>query len=521
MKTLYRNSFEVTSRLSERPLLDQLADEVWRWIWDRENPFFESDPPSGAITHHMQGGYERATVESIQTWDDASRRVFGFSFRHLGDTDSIEWITEGGIVEEGLQTCRFSLNLNVRRTDEGIAPFEYSHSSPRVIRKIIADYNCQSSYPIVAHPLSADNREIAVRLVDYILDSSRTHPILFVSQHEQSRSHLFDVREAARILAGLAYVVTAETQDVAREISDRLPPRHACYDGAVRLYWPSYSVNDEAFRHPLWVCSKIVEIDARGNNSFAQVVLRRLGEVFTLHSPKNFFSWSRVQEISRKRTISEAKEAGEQAQLITLYEEENSDLNQKVASLRLELQEKAEESRRLRSRVDAYEQAFKTRQNNSSDAHEAAMQLPVDSVAAAVERAQAEFTGKILFAFNSKSEHSYSKFQAPEEVYQAFEWMAKIYLDSKTGRRSEPDLNRSIRHQIPGWEYSHHQSEITMGQHREWYRCSYEGREYVIAEHLKKGTSFRPEEAIRIAFTFCGENQKVIVGYIGNHQRNT
>ena len=47
----------------------------------------------------------------------------------------------------------------------------------------------------------------------------------------------------------------------------------------------------------------------------------------------------------------------------------------------------------------------------------------------------------------------------------------------------------------------------------------FEGRDVMRAEHIGTGTSKEPRYAIRIDFAFDEGNQKVLIGYIGQHQR--
>ena len=42
-----------------------------------------------------------------------------------------------------------------------------------------------------------------------------------------------------------------------------------------------------------------------------------------------------------------------------------------------------------------------------------------------------------------------------------------------------------------------------------------------IREHIGRGPSTRPEETIRIAFAWDKDQKKVVIGYIGQHQKNT
>jgi hypothetical protein len=42
-----------------------------------------------------------------------------------------------------------------------------------------------------------------------------------------------------------------------------------------------------------------------------------------------------------------------------------------------------------------------------------------------------------------------------------------------------------------------------------------------VREHIGTGKSKRPEETIRIAFKWLESEEKVLIGYIGQHQRTT
>jgi hypothetical protein len=103
----------------------------------------------------------------------------------------------------------------------------------------------------------------------------------------------------------------------------------------------------------------------------------------------------------------------------------------------------------------------------------------------------------------------------------AFDWLAKTYHASKLGKLKCTDFDHSIREILPTWGYSPHQSELTTGRYKEWYECQWDGRTYKVTEHIGSGKSTNPEETIRIAFTFDKTRKKVVIGYIGQHQKNT
>ena len=99
------------------------------------------------------------------------------------------------------------------------------------------------------------------------------------------------------------------------------------------------------------------------------------------------------------------------------------------------------------------------------------------------------------------------------------EWLATTYHDSQTGEAQIIDLNESIRNTCGGWEYKSNQTDITFNMYREWYTTTKDGKTYELRKHLSKGTG-RDANVIRIAFAWDEDSERVIVGFVGPHQRS-
>jgi hypothetical protein len=98
-------------------------------------------------------------------------------------------------------------------------------------------------------------------------------------------------------------------------------------------------------------------------------------------------------------------------------------------------------------------------------------------------------------------------------------WLATDYRDARRGIRKCPDLDACCR-KACGFRYAAHQSEVTMGQHRSDYELQWEGRTVMLREHLGVGVSYDPRHTARVAFFYDEASTKVVVGYVGQHQRN-
>ena len=137
----------------------------------------------------------------------------------------------------------------------------------------------------------------------------------------------------------------------------------------------------------------------------------------------------------------------------------------------------------------------------------------------AVDRAEKLFPDRLVLAFNSKSDKR-SQFQRPQEVFDAMAWLATEYHHRRANPGGSPDFDKLLKESCPGWSYKSSQTEITREQFEQWYTTTWEGRTYDLSPHLGKGTSHDPQNTIRIAFAWDDERRRVVVGFIGMHQRN-
>ena len=136
----------------------------------------------------------------------------------------------------------------------------------------------------------------------------------------------------------------------------------------------------------------------------------------------------------------------------------------------------------------------------------------------AIALAEERFPNELLFRLNSQSWTKNNPFEDPEAVLEALEWLATTYHRARTGEISVPKLDNSI-YQACRWKYVSNQSDVTMGQYESHYRTLVDGQTYRLEEHIGRGNSKDPVNTIRVAFHWDKERRRVIVGYIGQHQR--
>ena len=207
--------------------------------------------------------------------------------------------------------------------------------------------------------------------------------------------------------------------------------------------------------------------------------------------------------IEGKVRALEGEIAGLNADKLTLTEE--------VAELRDQL--RISETNEVNWRI-AYEAEVKSKDASAPEP----IPAEVESLRRAVDLARARYGDRLVFRLNKKSDQDYN-YSRPKEVWDALEWLATTYHDSQTGEAQTIDLNESIRNTCGGWEYKSNQTDITFNMYREWYTTTKDGKTYELRKHLSKGTG-RDANVIRIAFAWDEDSERVIVGFVGPHQRS-
>ena len=265
-----------------------------------------------------------------------------------------------------------------------------------------------------------------------------------------------------------------------------------------------------------------------------EALLHEIGEV------------SRSAAVSEEGTVTEgsepleenppAQEAAEAdaaliEELRALREEQEAVVNDRrelrgeVSGLQADRQALADEVAELRDQLRISEaqaanwrNAYEAGMSSEDSIEQEPIPPEIESVRQAWELARARHKDRLVFRPNKKSELDYG-YKRPREVWDALDWLATAYHDAQTGKTRVIDLNESIRNTCSGWEYRANQTDITFNTFREWYETTWDGKPYELREHLAKGTG-RDANVIRIAFAWDEDSQRVIVGYVGPHQRN-
>ena len=206
------------------------------------------------------------------------------------------------------------------------------------------------------------------------------------------------------------------------------------------------------------------------------------------------------------------------AQESAATEEANAALLSDMQALREEMEYLRAELHSRKDNEEYWRTSYMNAQREAAGAESEASEEP-QNVAEAVSLAEKKFPVELLFQLNSRSwVNRNNPFEDPTSVLAALEWLATTYYRSRTGEISVPKLDDSL-YEVCRWRYVSNQSDVTMGQYPNHYQTKVDGKLYRLEEHIGRGNSKDAANTIRIAFHWDRENRRVIVGYIGQHQR--
>lgn len=449
------------------------------------------------------------------------------------------WITEIGI--RPLEKGKIEFSCVIYYTDRpgfiGLCEKEPDPNIPKFIGSIIKDpeMECSSGCDTIFIEPTKLSVGDWVSFWDKITDDTRELPYIFISpqiNRESGKGQLIiDPQTMAIAAGGNALVFYATDMGIIEEMNYYCPEEYKCYGGAIRIYANKVKLDDplDSHRHRYIAVNTITEL---GVNTVVQMIRRALAQ--DVHFYETFFRLrdcvqkrevyarqmrltelhqqheaekNKLQKENEKETEYWYSEATSEAQKRVQAEEEN-DL------LREEMREIKSENYNLTMEIDSYrplaaknaelEKVCKNRFNTK--------EYP-DSVEEVVHYFEAVFADKI--AFSDDAYKSLKDCTIPlKDVWNVFFHLATVMCDlyiNGVGDIYKEFRNKSGIDISRGEGSCTHQNKKLMKQ----YVTHYHGESIDIEAHQTY-----PRIGQSIHFGFSEKDQKVVVGWCGEHKDN-
>ena len=205
--------------------------------------------------------------------EEGERRLFRTVVHRTDSWDaSLLWRTTVDIlVDQSRVECGVAVDEEV--PDQRVVPSPLRPPLVGLLQALTRIGARAGSQRVSLEPQAVVGTDGGQRFVDHVLlDRGRHLPVvLFTSIKEQDGVYLpqgADPSLVARELCALAHVHLMPRTEDTHKLTRRLSLLSA-YDGAVRIYWPGFSLNDQPPRHPLHLRSRL-------NTSSVPAIIRRV-----------------------------------------------------------------------------------------------------------------------------------------------------------------------------------------------------------------------------------------------------
>lgn len=522
MNVIYRVAFRLGSLPDPVPVpLTDVARQCVAWVFDHTSPQVERP---AALAADTLAEVETCSIGPDVTFEATTahcdgQHLWGLRFEHPdASQEHVHWRTELIARHDAIEgATHFACVQRRGSLADRVAPLSPAHSRPRIVETLLAEYGAWAGRPLQARPEVVRQHSVPAFL-DLLHDGQRARPVVFVSARNVDDRPVTSADSLASWLCGLAHVLVADSRFPSLTLKDHLPERLRCWNGAVRVYWPAFRGSDDPFRHPLWTPERIRGIEAMRAGGFREHVLQRLADAATTSMGNPLESWEGLLSMRRRLLMTELRSAGRTDELIEIADETIRELEAKTQVLERELEQTRDEARRNQDKAESWRKAYETERRGAQVCADDQELLPIEDVADAVARAKEQFPSQILFQLNSSSAVDTNPFEAPESLWAALEWLATTYHAARTGQAAVPDFDISLR-EASGWKYQAHQSEVTMKKYRRWYTTRVDEKTVWLHEHVGTGSSKDARYTIRVGFDWDKDHQRVIIGFIGQHQQ--
>lgn len=380
-------------------------------------------------------------------------------------------------------------------------------------------------------------------LLERLTDPERTCPILLITRSFPSGELRLDGAKLARLLAGAASVVVAESSDVDKELEWLLPRHFRCWGGMARVYQPGLrlEVETDSRRHRFFWPEQIEELTPE---VVEVMLIRGIARQSAYELGNRLTSLEDVQVRNREMRLAQLKQSragssdAEMVELLNLELESlgkarvkeveefgsrlkelndwNDEISQKNQELERDLKGEQAKTRELKAVADDAERRARSAERRAA-ALDSLGSLPesLPAMIALLEELHSEriaFTGR---ARESAGAATINDFKSEMSAVWRCLWSLPTVLHRLFFECSGIDVVKQYREQS-GFEMAMSEGRTTQSNPRlmRLRRDVFEGTEIDFTPHVKYGTDPR---AMRVYFHVDRDRRRLVVGHCGDH----
>jgi hypothetical protein len=523
MRTVYATVLSVHDANDVHAALDL----VGRWITDWYARFrVNVDDVVAAIGEGeidaMPMAGHRLVIRSLQTTERPNERVIDLRWSYPDQYDkSLGWYTNLTLyrtadrLDLALEVCVTGLSFKV-------APANIKLGSPRLVRDISrlrSVYLAGRAYSKTPEVIQAPEVD---DLVAELVLQQRAHPVVVVSRRTRQDAPLIDSSALAESLAGVAKVYELADKWAAYKLDELVGRELACFDGAIRIYWPGFTLTAKPYAHPLWLAKSLStdEMAARSQRQLCTAVFNAAS--FRFSEPQEITDFRRLADREERQSARQpAADAADVDKLLhDLY-----DMEERLKTAQADNDALREQVKRHEENIAALTSPGMWDAAPAVDEPAPGPEAveegePVVTVAAAVRRA-AEENDHLTFLQSAFSSAEDSPFRHPERALQALQAInevAGVWQNSLKSKKSVGSLKDHFKKL--GFTYADDVSQTSGNRYGDEYEAKDGGRTYDISPHITIGAK-QADSCLSIHWAWDESTGKAVVAHVGRHKTNT
>ena len=241
--------------LDRRQARDQkVHDSISKWLSDKG--VSNTDEKSGSFSSETPDGGGSFTREFVVVDGDYAEIVV---MKEKANSDQL-FITRVCLVATETRVAVYA-SVSAENIGTTIAPRVTSSRCPSIIRNTIRehrDWSISDAAIPSGRPRAFSGPEGGDEVCRIITSPHRKFPLILVSEDDDEFVWDGLDKKLAYDLIGLGYVSSIDA-DAGWEISNRLGRRNACFDGAIRLYWPNLGTTADHVVSTVWTAERMLD----------------------------------------------------------------------------------------------------------------------------------------------------------------------------------------------------------------------------------------------------------------------
>jgi hypothetical protein len=521
MRTIYAIQLQITpsDNQSATDVFADLVSRIGRWVDGKYQRAWNTSvamPTDGSTIEPLQG---HALGAVSRVTHDAG--LFTLDWTHPADGDpSTAWVTNCIVGRSG-EVVQIAVLLRISTTRTVLRPVRFDLGRPRLVTDLLEDYRTLiDGWPVPTEPERLESPRVQPYVEEVLLNPARNLPVILVSPDAWDGKLFVDPAQLFQRVRGFAHVTVLADERAAFKLTDVVEKPLSCYCGAVRVYWPGFTLNDNRFQHKLFSAQSIQFHEQEG-----LPLGDHLFRVFSAVASYRYTEGAAIRNARQAFADLERKKVDELREQIKAGSVEKENLEIQLLEALEKIDKLTDELDQVKANLAAQQAAWAEVQQAMATADSGPAEAPTEekvrfsSVLDAVEQAKRDFSGPLVFLDSALESAKDSPYKDPERVYELFRALALV---AEEWRKNKGSLGQSWNHALSalGFDLRDQVSMTSRGKYGDQYRFVYKGQRRLFEKHITIGAK-QADKCLSVHWYRDDDDLVLAIGHCGRHLSNT